>query len=505
MHSLIVQTAKLTSGTFRAVARHGLKAIQLTVFGLAFCIGLGCATPIKTTVERTDTHRLLAEASPLPVLQGLTSESATLINIVADTKDEIRLELEGSDPEVDVEWRELTWPAATEKIIRARVTGLKLGLNYKLRIYRNQQLVDRREFSALNPHQSHFRLLIGSCMYDGENPEEIESIWARALERQPDALFLIGDNAYADLVDGKYQAPADGAQLWRRYAETMARLPLYRWKRLVPVLATWDDHDFGVNDGDRNHPYKEQARQVFLSFFPQEQGFSETWIAGPGVSSRWSAFGVVFHFLDARSFRSPRAEAASKPDAQTQFGSEQETWILSGLENRKMNFLIKGDQWWGGYHRFESYEGSHPQSFKNWLMRLRQNAAPVIMISGDRHMSEVMKIPKDILGYETYELTVSPIHARKYSGDWDKIPNPRQLQGIALHNNWLELEIPTRRDGKDNLSPTHSKKSPKKSNPASPKIASQLEVRYWGSSSELYSHSLPIGDVSKKRSSLPSE
>ncbi|HRK07301.1 MAG TPA: alkaline phosphatase D family protein [Pseudobdellovibrionaceae bacterium] len=412
-------------------------------------------------------------------MQGLTSESAALINIVAAVDDKIELKIEGGDAETRIEWREILWPKATEKIIRARATGLRLGRSYQLIVFRNQELVDRREFRALDSQASQFRLLIGSCMYDGERPEEIEKIWAKADERNPSALFLIGDNAYADLVEGKYRAPADGAQLWRRYAETMARLPLYRWKRLVPVLATWDDHDFGVNDGDRNHPHKEDARQVFLSFFPQENGFTDNWISGPGVSSRWTAFGFVFHFLDARSFRSPRGEAAGNPESQTQLGTEQENWVIQGLDSHRVNFLIKGDQWWGAYHRFESYEGSHPVSFKKWLKRLSDSASPTLLISGDRHLSEVMKIPKEVLGYETYELTASPVHARKYNGDWDKAPNPRQVHGMALANNWLELELTTRPES------TRNSKSHAKS-------ASQIQLRYWSEAGELYSQIIPL-------------
>jgi phosphodiesterase/alkaline phosphatase D-like protein len=462
----------------------------LIALGVVIFVGLGCSTATRTYEENKPQRTILPPASTfLPVLQGLTSESAALINVIAETNDEIHLTLESNDPEARIEWRELTWPGATEKVIRARASGLRVGLNYQLLIYRNRQLVDRREFAALNTQQEQFRVLIGSCMYDGEKPQEMESIWARALERKPDVLFLIGDNAYADLVDGKYLAPADGAQLWRRYAETMVRLPLYRWNRLVPVLATWDDHDFGVNDGDRNHPYKEQARQVFLSYFPQEQGFSYNWTAGPGVASRWNAFGFVFHFLDARSFRSPRVEAAEQPAAQTQFGTEQETWILSGLEKRKLNFLIKGDQWWGAYHRFESYEGSHPRSFKAWLARLRQSAAPTIMISGDRHMSEVMRIPNDVLGYETYEFTVSPIHARKYSGDWDKIPNPRQLHGMALQNNWLEIEaMPSSQKHESSPPPKTTKRI--KSRIITEPYSTQITARFWSDKSELYSISI---------------
>ena len=32
------------------------------------------------------------------------------------------------------------------------------------------------------------------------------------------------------------------------------------------VIGVWDDHDFGVNDGDKTYPYKHETRDIFLDF-----------------------------------------------------------------------------------------------------------------------------------------------------------------------------------------------------------------------------------------------
>ena len=34
----------------------------------------------------------------------------------------------------------------------------------------------------------------------------------------------------------------------------------------IPVMATWDDHDYGKNDGGIESPTKKEAQQVFLDF-----------------------------------------------------------------------------------------------------------------------------------------------------------------------------------------------------------------------------------------------
>ena len=33
------------------------------------------------------------------------------------------------------------------------------------------------------------------------------------------------------------------------------------------MIATWDDHDYGVNDSGREYPAKEGSRQAMLDFF----------------------------------------------------------------------------------------------------------------------------------------------------------------------------------------------------------------------------------------------
>jgi hypothetical protein len=64
----------------------------------------------------------------------------------------------------------------------------------------------------------------------------------------------------------------------------------------------------------------------------------------------------------------------------------------------------------------------------------------VFFISGDRHLAELMKIPKSIFGYETYELTTSAIHASVYPSSWDKTPNPNQIEGTAGSWNYVIMD-----------------------------------------------------------------
>lgn len=323
------------------------------------------------------------------------------------------------------------------RVDHIRVDGLTPDVVYELWVIgRDGMLWDLREFRALDYGKSKPRIIVASCMDDGFRQEELAA-WEKVRARNPDALFLIGDNVYADKYLGLEAKGADPKTLWNRNIEARNLVSLYRWPKLVPVFAVWDDHDYGINDGDRSFPYKDESREIFEVFFPRPAQ-TEHWVRGPGVSSRLTAFGQDFVFLDNRSFRAPnRVDSAD----QTHFGPEQEDWALSALaKSERPAWLISGDQFFGGYHSFESFEGNHGASFAAFKKRLQKLRVPFIFLSGDRHLIELMKIGKKDVGMNTYELTTSGIHARTFPQNMDLNPNPRRIGGAAGPHNFAEFE-----------------------------------------------------------------
>jgi hypothetical protein len=287
-------------------------------------------------------------------------------------------------------------------------------------------LWDRREFHSLDLSKKSPRLAFLSCM-DDHYVEDQAVIWNQLIKQSPDAVIMMGDNVYADRL-GKDWRLADPEQLWNRYVETRNTLAIYKSDKLIPVIATWDDHDYGRNDADRTYPYKSASEEIFLTFFPQAKpapGFTR----GPGVSSVWDAFDLRFVLTDDRSFRSP--DRLDIPD-QTHFGPDQENWIVEQLMNVKTPVLfISGDQFFGGYQGFESYEGNHPKSFAKELLRWKKTRVPVLFVSGDRHLTEIVQVPRKAMGFATYELTSSPMHATVFADAFLKNPSPHQLRGAA--------------------------------------------------------------------------
>ncbi len=404
----------------------------------------GCATtPNATTVPSPNLSVGFDLSQGLPIVQGLTNDRATQIAVVAP----FDLPLKFTAQRLNVKATKRTSKDSTVVVHHLLIDGLKLNRSYTLEIRTEAGLlVDSRDFRALDLKSRRAKVVMASCLYDRFLLES-RAMWKSLLDEKPEMIFLIGDNVYAEVSNGRFPSPMNERALWIRYSETFLSLDYYRTKKLIPTVVTWDDHDYGMKDGDRRNPHKLESQYVLESFFAQTAapGFPE-YTKGPGVSSKLEAFGHRFLLLDNRSFRT--GADVTDPNEQTHFGRDQEKWIETQLDGSVLpTWLISGDQWFGAYHRFESYEGRHPLSFKNFLSSLRLRKSPVVFLSGDRHLSEVMKIERELLGYDSFEMTTSSMHSTQYPSNWDTIINRRHLMGVDLTHNFQVVELkPMNRD-----------------------------------------------------------
>lgn len=310
-------------------------------------------------------------------------------------------------------------------------TGLIEGDDYQLVVMADRgELADYRSFQTLSLKASPLKWALASCMADHYETEQKQQ-WLELSSFKPQVLFMIGDNVYVDWAYKK----ATAQTIWKRYVETRNKLEIFRQNSLVPVFATWDDHDYGMNGGDETFPYKVESQKIFNQFFPMTQ--NEVVVSrGPGISSAVKLRDQLFLFLDNRSFRTPEVVVE-----QAHFGKEQVEWLLSEIKKHNLpTWIISGDQFFGGYHPFESFEANHAKAFKNFLRQLKKLKEKVIFVSGDRHLSEIINIPNEYLGYKTFEITSSGIHSTTYPGALKKHPNPRSLVGIDGIINYMILE-----------------------------------------------------------------
>ena len=367
----------------------------------------------------------------LAIMQGATSTKVVQLIVLGSINDrDYRFVLrhgkvERSPTVLDTVQRN----GSTYRLYRLRFEGLSAATTYHFEVRSGKKLLDRRILQTLANSKKQLKFVVASCMDDDIKQGDI---WQQMVRLDPDVIFLIGDNSYAThKIDNYPPTPSD---LWRRHAETRNYLKLFRNEKLYPVIAVWDDHDYGANNGGKDYHHKDQSLIIFKSFFigSPTNNFQ---LAGLGLASKATLYGVEFFLLDNRTFRTTTTDVP-----QFHFGDLQARWLMASLKDKGYAFVISGDQFFGGYHQFESFQGNHGQRFVQFLKQLKGTARKVVFLSGDRHLSEAMKIPKSILGYLTYEFTSSPVHGKVYQPNpWIKQPNKLHIAGLGGVHNFLAV------------------------------------------------------------------
>lgn len=372
----------------------------------------------------------------LAIIQGATSSNETLINVMAPRLKTFEYAvIDSSGQQMKIEkYDSVHYAPMFYKVDKLHVTGLVPGVNYTLQVIdvfrTSRTVVDQREFSTLDLKSTKTTFATMSCMADDWRFEEvINPIWERLRKARPDFLIMSGDVVYVDSFAFVERKKATEQDLWQRYIDSLNRLPVYHFTRLIPILASWDDHDFGTNDGDREFAAKDPALRVFKAFFGGRD-LPGTFENGPGgVATRFTGFGQNFVLMDNRYFRQANKEQ-KKQETFGHWGEKQHQWMIKGVQNStNPTWIVNGNQIFNGKQLDfkEAMEANHPANYARLIEDLKKTTPAVAFISGDIHFSEVMRIPAERLGFETYELTSSAMHS--YSGDgWE---NPLRLPGAS--------------------------------------------------------------------------
>lgn len=250
----------------------------------------------------------------------------------------------------------------------------------------------------------------GSCA----RQERAQPVWDAINAARCDAFVLCGDNIYADT--------ADSAVFREKYALLAAMPGFAKLRQTTPLFATWDDHDYGLNDGGAGFPGAAVAQKEFCDFFhvPATSPLRTT----PGVYD-CVTLGPVgkrlqLILLDTRSFRSPLKKDPANPkinipnndpDA-TMLGDEQWAWLERRLrEPAEVRAVVTSISFISTEHGSEKW-ANFPAERARFLELLRRTRAMgVVLISGDRHLAELSLLkPTDGAPYPLYDMTTSGLN-----------------------------------------------------------------------------------------------
>lgn len=278
------------------------------------------------------------------------------------------------------------------------------------------------------------RIAFGSCC-DQRRPAPI---WQAIVDRDPEIFLFIGDNVYADAEDE--------AGLRRAYAVLGASDGYAQLVARTPVLAVWDDHDYGRNDAGKEYPLRDVSQRVMLDFFGEPADSPRRSRPGLYVAKRFGPPGrrVQIVLLDTRYFRDalvPRSPGAlhyePNPDpGATILGEAQWRWLEQELaEPADVRLVVSSIQVIAHEHPFESW-GRFPHERARLFATLGR-ADGVIVLSGDRHRAELSRCEAEGLAYPLFDLTSSSLNLPIAGTD----PNAFRIGPVVEAENFGTAEI----------------------------------------------------------------
>lgn len=256
------------------------------------------------------------------------------------------------------------------------------------------------------------RIAFGSCDHQN-NPVKL---WEEVMKQKPDLWIWGGDIVYGDTEDMD--------TLRSKYARQKADPGYSRLMESVKITGTYDDHDYGVNDGGSEYRFRDQSRDILFDFLDIPVNDPARRHKGAYHSRTFGPKGrqVKVINLDTRFFRDPltrvtttdphtgrqeqRYEAVEDRDI---LGEEQWAWLERELKDSKasIHILNSSIQVVSAEHRFEKW-ANFPTARKRLFDLVRTSGANgVLIISGDRHIAELSKIDLEGLSYPLYDLTSS--------------------------------------------------------------------------------------------------
>lgn len=248
----------------------------------------------------------------------------------------------------------------------------------------------------------------GSC----NNQAKPQPMWQFVLQNDPDLWVWLGDNIYGDSENMKVMA--------LKYNKQKRNPEYVKLRKHCPIIGTWDDHDYGLNDGGKEHRVKRKSQHEFFNFFNvpatdpirKQEGVYQSYFFGEGARK------VKVILLDTRYFRDSlqvMGQARKKYCVANQegdiLGEAQWAWLEQELANSDaaINLLCTSIQFIPTQHNFEKWANFPKARARLFQLITATQPNKLILLSGDRHIAEVSRFDLEGLDYPLYEITSSGI------------------------------------------------------------------------------------------------
>jgi alkaline phosphatase D len=267
-------------------------------------------------------------------------------------------------------------------------------------------------------------IAFGSCD-DEKRPQEM---WREVIAQKPTLWIWGGDNVYAE--DNE-----DLTTLKQRYDKQKRNPDYQKLINSCGVIGTWDDHDYGTNDGGKFYAKKNDSKLLLFDFLGVEKsnpawnhtgvynsitiGEKNKRIKVINLDTRYFRDTVVkFTYIDSLA-KKKLTNYRVNPTGDI-LGEEQWQWLKSEMKDAEVQlFIINSSiQVIADQHRFEKW-ANFPVARQRLLDLIVTSKKNVLIISGDRHISEFSQIDVSGLGYSLTDFTSSGL-THTWSEVWEE-------------------------------------------------------------------------------------
>jgi alkaline phosphatase D len=231
------------------------------------------------------------------------------------------------------------------------------------------------------------KIAFGSCSSQYMTHPYLDTL----VKFNPALVVLMGDNVYGDCHD----EPCTDLQ--KAYSDWASHASFVGASKLLPVVATLDDHDYGQGDAWSANPHKDLAKEMFLDFFDihderrAREGVYQRFMFGPDGQR------VQIILLDTRYSRSEFVATGSHsspyiPDTEDMskqmLSPAQWTWLEESLQEPAQVRLIGSSiQVLNSATGFECWRHipNEKERLESLLEETSKNSV-VVLLTGDRHV-----------------------------------------------------------------------------------------------------------------------
>jgi alkaline phosphatase D len=290
------------------------------------------------------------------------------------------------------------------------------------------------------------KILFGSC---GHQDKDIP-IFDAINQEQSDLFIFLGDNIYGDTNNMSVLAD--------KYQRLGAKPGFKTLKAQTPIIAMWDDHDYGQNDAGKEYPHKEQSRQIMLDFWQEPansprrtrpDGIYTSYMYGEGEHTvqvimpdlRWNRDALQgvskLEYLTKRKLNNQGPYSPSTVKGASMLGETQWQWLEQELKKPAALKLIASSlQLLPEFSGWESWANFPADRQRLFSLIKKHQVNGVVIISGDTHWGEISRYEQQ-LDYPLIEMTSSGLTEK-----WQDVsPNTHRVGQFTHQVNYGDLSI----------------------------------------------------------------